>query len=159
VIEPEDWAEQRPGLIAEREASEAEVARVRKHSTELAQATPTLDAESELLRHLAGPRTAVLDGIGKAPNLDATRTLLRWLFKRVLDLAPDQPWLQMEGFISDDMPQVGGGYLLPDLNPGVVEWVDGNGAPYSTDGAIQPYDPNEPEPIPGAHKARAAARG
>jgi hypothetical protein len=160
VIEPEDWADQRPGLLAEREAADAEVARIREHADALADAAPMIDAEAELLRHLADLRAAVVDGIGKAPNLDATRTLLRRLFRRVLYVAPDHPWLDQPGFVTSDMPPVGGGYLMPDLHEDVVEFVDADGNPYfndvpadATPEDLGPFDPDEPDPIGIIHEA------
>ena len=123
VIEAADWADQRPGLIAERDAAEAEVQRLREQGEGLARAVPEIDAEAELLRHLADLRAAVVDGIGKAPNLDATRTLLRRLFEQVVYVAPTHPWLVMPGF-TDDMPEAGGGYLLLDLNASIIEGIN-----------------------------------
>jgi hypothetical protein len=159
VIEADDWADQRPGLLAEREAADAEVTRIREHADSLAAGGATIDAEAELLRHLADLRAAVVDGIGRAPNIDATRTLLRRLFERVLYLAPGHPWLEMPGFTAD-MPEAAGGYLLLDLNPGVVEFVDADGNPYfndvppdATPEDLGPFDPDEPDPIGVIHKA------
>lgn len=132
VIESVHRAE-RPGLMAEREAAEAAVARAREHAREVANAAPLLDAEAELLRHVGDLRAAVLEGIGDAPNLDATRTVLRRLFSRFFYLADGHLWLKMDGFIDDDMPRVAASYLMPSLNEGVVERVDENGLPYFID--------------------------
>jgi len=126
IIEADDWAEQRPGLIADRDAAEAEVNRVREHARLLADAAPMLDAETELLRHLADLRAAVVDGIGQAPNLDATRTVLRRLFTRIEYLPAGHPllesWLKSDDL--GDWPQAAGGYLVPNLRDDVIEdWI------------------------------------
>jgi len=129
LIEAEDWAEQRPTLTTERQAAEARLLRVREHVATLDNAAPTLDAEAELLRHLGDLRAAVVDGIGNAPNLDATRTLLRRLFRRVLYLAPGHPWLATPGFTSTQTARAGTGYLILDLAEGAVQWASPDGEP------------------------------
>jgi hypothetical protein len=50
--------------------------------------------------------------------------MLRRLFRQVIYLAPGHPWLAKPGF-TDDMPAAGGGYLLLDLNPSVID-ADGS---------------------------------
>jgi DNA invertase Pin-like site-specific DNA recombinase len=135
-LDPVDYAEQAAGLREEREAAVRAAQRATDHLASVRGQVPALDAEEELLRHLAALRAAVVGGIGKAPNLDATRTLLRWLFPQVLYLAPGHPWLTNPGFIDDMMPRAAGGYLLLDPNPDVFEYVNADGTPYFTD------DPN-----------------
>jgi hypothetical protein len=58
------------------------------------------------------------------------------------------------------MPPAGGGYLMPDLHPDVVEFVDADGNPYfnevapdATPADLGPFDPDEPDPIGVIHKA------
>ncbi|HVM46276.1 MAG TPA: recombinase family protein [Candidatus Thermoplasmatota archaeon] len=154
-MEPADYAEQAADLRAQRKGAESAVEQAKARVAQVHTQAPALDAEEALLRLLADLRAAVLDGIGKAPNLDATRTLLRWLFRRMLYLAPGHTWLDMPGFITDDMPPVGAGYLLPDLNAGVVEWVNEDGTPYHVEavGEPEPFNPDDPEPVPVIHRA------
>jgi hypothetical protein len=147
-LDPVDYAEQAAGLREEREAAVRAAQRATDHLASVRGQVPALDAEEELLRHLAALRAAVVGGIGKAPNLDATRTLLRWLFRQVLYLAPGHPWLTNPGFIDDMMPRAAGGYLLLDPNPDVFEYVNADGTPYFTD------DPNvaDTDPIMRIHR-------
>ncbi len=129
LIEAEDWADQRPTLLGERTAAEARLHRAEEHVATLDVAAPTLDAEAELFRHLSDLRAAVVDGIGKAPNVHATRTLLRRLFRRVVYLAPGHSWLTTPGFVDTQAALVGTGYLILDLADSAVEWMDANGTP------------------------------
>jgi hypothetical protein len=119
VIEAEDWAEQRPGLIAEREAAEAAVARACEHGRELATAAPLLDAEAELLGRLADLRTAVLHGIGDTPNLDALRRLLHNLFSVVYYQPADRDhWSLHLRTSREALVPVGSAFLEPHLRGG-----------------------------------------
>ena len=170
IIEPEDWAEQRPGLIAGREAAEAEVTRVREHADELATAAPLLDAESELLRQLAELRTSILDGVSDAPNLDALRRVLGQLFKNVTYFPAE--FVNREAWIRDGVPEASRAFLQVDLDPSVIEryeppWNDAEPTcghtlhvetcsdcrEFGQSLFAEPYDPDEPEPTPIVRKA------
>jgi site-specific DNA recombinase len=74
VIEAADWAEQRPGLIGERDAAGAELDRLATQADALAAEQANVDAESETLRRLAELRAAIagrLNGSGDLPALRA----------------------------------------------------------------------------------------
>jgi hypothetical protein len=77
------------------------------------------------------------------------------MFKRVVHLAPIT-LAGAAGFITDDMPRVGGGYL----KPAVVEWINEDGTPYLNDVAadampasLGPCEPAELDPLPVIHRA------
>jgi site-specific DNA recombinase len=91
-LEAEDYASQRAQLLEERDAAQAAADRARDHADHLATAPATADAEEAVLRHLSNLRQAVIEGVSRAPDLNALRTILRQLFKEVLLLPADHPW-------------------------------------------------------------------
>jgi len=82
VIDDDEYRRQRTGLLEERQAATAAVECARDRQAKVAEARP-LDAEEALLRRLADLRAAVVDGIGKAPDLNGLRRLLQELFVKI----------------------------------------------------------------------------
>jgi len=82
-IEADDWTEQRPRLIAERDAAQAEVERSRRQETDLL-SIGDLDAESETLLRLAAIRAAVAGEVQEAEGIEGVRSALIRLFDRFI---------------------------------------------------------------------------
>lgn len=78
-LDPADYAEQRTDLVAEQEAAQASVERLREQEAQAAQAIRE-DAEGETLRYLAELRAAVASGIQNASGVEALRAALVQLF-------------------------------------------------------------------------------
>ena len=79
-IEADDWAEQRPQLIAEREAANAAVEQLRSRLEEVEADMDKLDVESEVLSYLAAIRQAVVGEVRDAAGIEALRAALLKLF-------------------------------------------------------------------------------
>src|SRR5581483_11041285 len=103
-VEAEDWAEQRPGLVAGLAAAQEAVGRAQDHVREVEQAGMPGDAELVLLEHLAAVKRAVTAGVGAAPDLAALRNVIGQMFKAV-ELVRVNDWAAMY--------QVGKGGFLP----------------------------------------------
>jgi DNA invertase Pin-like site-specific DNA recombinase len=82
-LEPEDWAEQRSQLTAEVDAATAALERAQAHAEAL-EAAPVVDAEAQLLTHLATLKRAVTDGVTAAPDLPALRNILYDVFESIV---------------------------------------------------------------------------
>ncbi len=120
-LDPDDYAEQRAGLLGEREAADAALARARKRS----EAVADEDVTDEVLDRLREVRAAVLGGLDRAADLDGLRSLLRQIFESVIYSRADAPTdLPVEPSSGDwEAPEVAlqaGTYLLPILRSGVV---------------------------------------
>lgn len=87
-------------LEADADGAAAKLVRLRERHTALAETTPLVDAETELLRQLADLRATLLDGVAKAADINAMRALLHDLFVRVLYQRKDElpPWLTIEPY-------------------------------------------------------------
>lgn len=104
------WAD----LQSQHDAAQAEADRAREHEAKLTESAPLLDAEEYLLRYMAAMRAAIADGIGKAPNLDAVRRVLRTLFDEIVWHRKDSPpWYAANPWYREDMPTTATGMLSP----------------------------------------------
>ena len=70
VIEADDWADQRNGLVAEREAANAELARLQANAESVTATMANVDAENETLRRLADLRTAIAGRVNETASGD-----------------------------------------------------------------------------------------
>jgi site-specific DNA recombinase len=75
-IDPDDWAEQRAQLGAERQAAEAEVERLRFQQREVEQWGELRDVEAETLHRLSEIRAAIAGEIQDAAGVEAVRAAL-----------------------------------------------------------------------------------
>jgi DNA invertase Pin-like site-specific DNA recombinase len=119
-LEPADYAQQRAQLVEEQDAAQAALDRAREHSDRLATGPALAGAEEAVLRHLTNLRQAVVEGIGKAPDLNALRTILRQLFEQVILLPADHPWFDQVEAMRDSGVESGGIFLLPCLRDATV---------------------------------------
>jgi DNA invertase Pin-like site-specific DNA recombinase len=125
-IEPEDWREQRPGLVAGLEAAQKAVLRAQEHVQGLEARRGPTDSEQALLQRLATIRSGVADVLGQAPDLNTLRLTLSDLFES-FELIP---WPgfgqgQGEGFTPAENPALEAGgatyALLPRLRWSAVD--------------------------------------
>ncbi|HWK25378.1 MAG TPA: recombinase family protein [Solirubrobacter sp.] len=110
VIDGADWAEQRPDLIAERDAATAEVERLRAQAENTARGLANIDAESETLRRWAELRAAVAGLIsGTGTDVKAFRAAFASVFDEVR--LRDQAWVRdrisedVDAMVRGEMPE------------------------------------------------------
>ena len=98
-IEPDDWAEQRSQLEAERTAAEAERARLLRQEDEAKAWGELRDVESETLHRLSEIRAAIAGEIQDASGIEAVRAALARIFecfvirRRVKGVHVELAWL------------------------------------------------------------------
>ncbi|MGH2966328.1 MAG: recombinase family protein [Solirubrobacterales bacterium] len=80
AIEADDWAEQRPQLIEERDAAMAAVDRLQAKLPEVESWTELEDAEGRTLERLAEIRKAIAGEVTDAKGVEAVRAALKKLF-------------------------------------------------------------------------------
>jgi hypothetical protein len=169
ILDPADYAQQRAGLLAEREAAEAAVARAQKRS----EAVSDEGVSDEVLDRLRDLRAAVLGGLDRAPDLDALRRLLREMFESVSFV----PGANGEGatlifglkwdVIDLDAPSP----LSPCKQPNQSAWADSHPRPGSdpppdrrsppprSTSRSAPPTPDRAAPHPPRRRAHPAGRG
>jgi hypothetical protein len=121
-LEPEDYADQRAQLIQERSAAQAAANRATDHIADLRTAGPLADADEAVLRHLADMRKAVTEGVDRAPDLNALRTILRQLFSKVVLVPEGHEWLDLSG-VRESSASIPGARLLPFLREDAIAEV------------------------------------
>jgi hypothetical protein len=88
----EQWQRFEAKLISEHAAADAAVQRAQGHVEQVREAGTLADAEEALLRRLADLREAIVDGVERAPDLNALRTIVRQLLASVELVSPEKPF-------------------------------------------------------------------
>jgi hypothetical protein len=88
-ISAEDWSELRAEIEADRSASEAEAAQLRRRAEEIEREAQALGVEDELAKRLAELRLAVAGEVTSAESLEAIRSALSRVFDHVALVATE----------------------------------------------------------------------
>lgn len=136
-LDVDDWAEQRPGLIAGAEASREAAARAQEHVQALERAGVLEGVERAFFDRVAGVKEAIARGVESAPDLNALRTHVRDLFEKVVLYPADHPRARLL-----IRATVAGDYLLdPTPREGVLDrWLIGQGPTLPLDSRLPDHD-------------------
>lgn len=104
-IDAADWREFRDELGGEKTAAEAQVERLTQSQAEVEQSGAMLDAEREVLEHLAQIRRSIAGEIQSVEGVDAVRAALARMFERFVirrgvpgrvhvELVSDELWIE-----------------------------------------------------------------
>lgn len=120
VLDDDEFQAQRSDVSGERDGAQAAVAQARARVDAIEAAGPLKDSEQALLGHLADLKASVAGAVGRAPDLEALRTVIGQLFERVeISANPFGPKFRSEAGVWD--------YAQPRLR------TDENGEPLQED--------------------------
>ena len=136
-IEADDWAEQRPGLVAEAEGAREAVLRAQEHVQMLERGGVLEGVEQAFLERVATVKEAIAQGVESAPDLNALRIHVRDLFEKVVLYPTDHPRAQLLVGAT-----AAGDYLLdPTPRAGVLDrWLIGQGPTLPLDSRLPDRD-------------------
>jgi hypothetical protein len=110
-LDAEDWAEQKAQLQGEREAAEAEAARLGQRHDEITQEAEALRAEERLQEALHDLRASIIGAVKDAEGMEAVRAELNRLFEGFIIGRLDRPWkCRIEGDFA--YSAIEGGYQI-----------------------------------------------
>jgi DNA invertase Pin-like site-specific DNA recombinase len=134
-LEAADWQEQRDELRGERDAADAEVARLTHRADDIEAQGAAIDAEDEVLRHLIDLRAAASGTVSDATGIEGVRAALLRLFSGFTlhsfdapEVSPALPdgWLRSDLYVHPKLLLAGRGGFVIEPHPRAEAVLSGN---------------------------------